>query len=715
MSDHPLSSYLTPYFVAKFKSLGVNTLDDLISYYPRKCIPAPQKVSISQLRIGDFATIKGVITESNTNVTRGKKRFDINVTDSTKTILCSFFISNNNYQKWLANNYVIGKRVIVQGVVRYYKKMQFIHPKIWILNEETENLIDLKSQYPITLYRANSQITSPLISMKIKECLQKCSYDDFPNIIPAYIREAHSLLRRFDAIKSIHEPETLEIYEKANRTLLFEEAFILQCVIAKKIKTIVKNKTKSYQVNIENSTKFEQVLGFELTDDQKKANNYISRKLAKTSQMRILLQGDVGAGKTVVALKAMLQVVYSGGQAVLVVPTQVLAVQHYKNIKSILEKMGSTQDISLLVSGIKNKKDVLGKIKSGESSIIVSTHAIFAEKIVFNELGLVVIDEQHRFGVDQRAKLFESDVTPHMLVMTATPIPRTVAMTIFGELDTITIKQLPKLRKDIKTFVVDENNESWVNRMFKRVREEIDDGKCAFIVCPKIDEKSYEQDEQTTDDLISLDSSHTDKKNIHSTYEISEKLRNMSLFKDVSIEVLHSKIEKEKKDEILEKLQNGQTKIVVSTTVIEVGIDIKNASTIIIFNAERFGISTLHQLRGRIGRSNIEAICFLVDGGAQSETAPMRLKTVASTTDGFELAKADLEIRGEGNILGKKQSGLSSAFKLLRAIKNERIICEAKKQAEDLYLQNSTLEGLDELKKAISDIEATYENFMIRF
>jgi ATP-dependent DNA helicase RecG len=460
---------------------------------------------------------------------------------------------------------------------------------------------------------------------------------------------------------------------------------------------------------------FDRALPFALTEGQREVGSEISGDLARDVPMQRLLQGDVGSGKTVVAVRAMLDVVAAGGQAVLLAPTEVLAAQHASGIRRLLGPLadadtllgGGAPDATSLVlltgsARSAQRREVLDAIVAGRAGLIVGTHALLEESVEFHRLGLVVIDEQHRFGVEQRAALAQrapDGTHPHVLVMTATPIPRTVAMTVFGDLDISTLAQVPAGRAEVMTHVVDPKSQPrHVDRLWERAGEEIAAGHRVFVVCPRIDAKDKDKD----DDETSAD--------IATVEDVLVEAR--SRLPNARIEPLHGRMSAEEKDTVMSGLSNGTIDLVVSTTVIEVGVDIPDATMMVVFDADRFGISQLHQLRGRIGRGSLPGVCLLVSGAQAGSPTLERLDAVASTRDGFELAQRDLEIRREGDVLGGSQSGVRSSLRLLRVVEDAEVIEQARAVAERIIATDPELTEHRELRAAMTALDAEQAEFM---
>jgi ATP-dependent DNA helicase RecG len=517
--------------------------------------------------------------------------------------------------------------------------------------------------------------------------------DDDP--IPTVVRAEHGFVGLREAYEGIHRPGSVDQLEAARRRLRFEEALVVQTVLARKRADSEELPATPRPARSGGLlTAFDGRLPFTLTAGQLAVGDTISAELARTHPMHRLLQGEVGSGKTVVALRAMLQTVDAGGQAVLLAPTEVLAAQHHRSIAAMLGPLAragmldgaaEATRVRLLTGslGARARREALLDAASGEAGIVVGTHALLEDKVQFAELGLVVVDEQHRFGVEQRALLNAKagDQRPHVLVMTATPIPRTVAMTVFGDLETSTLTELPAGRQPIQTNVVPAGERpSWLARCWERVREEVAEGRQAYVVCSRIGDEQDAREAQPDDaglPPVAVIDLHAEL----STDQLA----------GLRVEPLHGRMTPEDKDDVMTRFAAGALDVLVATTVIEVGVDVPNASTMVVMDAERFGLSQLHQLRGRVGRGGLPGLCLLVTRSPSGSPSRERLAAVASTTDGFELAQLDLRTRREGDVLGVTQSGRRSGLQLLSVIDHEDVIVEARACAETIVRSDPML------------------------
>lgn len=658
---------------------------------------------------------------------------------------------------------------------------------------------------PRPVYHANSRISSEHIHESIEKCMDALCGDEYaaaraagamqqdgapdaqngesdlpqadreartealavavPDIMPERFRAEHGLMHRAEAFMAIHDPQDRRRFDEALRTLRYEEALVCQTALVQSRDSSRKSKaTACADTRLKDD--FVASLPFTLTDGQQRVIDDISSDMARDYPMQRLLQGEVGSGKTVVAVAAMMQAVGSGKQAVLVAPTQVLAEQHYESICGMVDRMrdaaqsgesnektthngtvdkggqvdagdgtasqdgGQPADIPvlLLTGGMRLavRRRVLAAAASGKPCIVVATHAAFSKTFQAPNLALAVIDEQHRFGVEQRESLNgKGSKAPHLLVMTATPIPRTAAMTWFGDLDISWLTELPGGRKPIRTFIVPEENGSLMAEMFGLIRHRIDAGERAYVVCPRIDASSEDADTadgvddaevgSAFDDMYDLgedDAQREQRPPLHAVAEIAERLRSLPQFAGIRIATLTGRDDDATKAQVMADFEAGVTPILVATTVIEVGVDVAQASCMVIFDADRYGLSQLHQLRGRVGRGGTESGAFLISRAPEGSDAAKRLEVISGTLDGAEIAQADLEFRGAGDVLGDAQSGGKSGLKLLRVVKDVKIIEDARAEALKLVAEDSALQDYVQLAGAVLDFTRGNETFL---
>jgi len=683
---------LKPIEKRAFKKVGVETVYDALFFTPKKYEDRRLK-KLSQLKDGDTALLK-LTVEDIKKIKKGKLKVKV-VLRQGNVKINAYFVHDKPF---LFTFFRKGKEVYLFGKVsKYGKEISMVQPQIF--NEFDPIIMD--RIVPVYSLRGDSSVktTSQTINhlrrgvyKTLKEFLPA-----FPEYIPQEILNRYNLYPIKKAIKEIHFPpedesiQTLERFEtKAQTRVIFDELFILELAQSYRKALIKQNPAPVIQTPTDFIQKFQSVLPFELTEDQKKALKDILTDISKPYPMNRMVQGDVGSGKTMVAVGSALAVALAGKQVAVMTPTEILSQQHYINFKKILEKFNIP--VYLLTGSLstKEKREIHQKIKTGEAKVVIGTHALIQEGVEFKELAMVIVDEQHRFGVEQRKALMEkSKQMPHTLVMTATPIPRTLTLALYGDLDVSIIRQMPKGRKPVKTFIYYERERRFV---FDTVRKELDKGRQAFVVYPLIEE--------------------TEKMDLKSAEE-GFKLWSEA-FPDKKVLLLHGKMSQEEKDEIMEKFKNREGDILVSTTVIEVGIDIPNATVMVIEEAYRFGLSQIHQLRGRVGRGQYEGYCFLMlpdkflynlqdpEEEKKRKKTLERLKILVKTTDGFEIAEADLKLRGGGDIAGTSQSG-KFMFQVadFSRERDKKILEVAKKEAERLMAEDPFLGRHPSLKELV--------------
>ena len=537
-----------------------------------------------------------------------------------------------------------------------------------------------------------------------------------PDVLTEPVREAKQLMHRAQAFCAIHEPQSVADFKRAIGTMRYEEAFVCQCaLLMARNRAATSNAYPCADVQLRDG--YIERLPFALTNGQREVIDAIGIDMGRAHPMQRLLQGEVGSGKTVVAVAAMLQAVGSGHQAVLVAPTQVLAEQHFQSISA---SVGDLVPVHLLTGGMKlaARRKVLAAAASGEPCIVVATHAAFSKSFQAPNLALAVIDEQHRFGVEQRETLrAKSERDPHLLVMTATPIPRTAAMTWFGDLDISWLTELPGGRKPIRTFVIPEGDARVMSDMFWHIRRRIDAGERAYIICPRIEPSDTEDGggEADAPELLSdaaLGDTGEPRPPLHAVVEIAQRLRSLPQFNGVRLCTLTGRDDDATKAQVMADFESGETPVMVATTVVEVGVDVPQASCITIFDADRYGLSQLHQLRGRVGRGGTDSWAFLVSRAEPGTIAQERLEVIAGSLDGAEIASRDLELRGAGDVLGDAQSGGKSSLKLLRVVQDARMIADARARAQELLAHDPGLEGHVQLAGAVLDFTRGNEQYL---
>ena len=681
------------------KSLGLHTVGDLLSHYPRRYAQRGVLTALTDLPLDENVTIVAEVLTTETRSMKAKKGsiFEVRITDGQGILALTFF-----NQPWRADELRRGARGIFSGKVGEYKGMrQLAHPDYELFKPDEMDVADdaerAKSwaELPIPIYAATSTVASWQIQKSIEVILDTLPALDDP--VPDEVRTWRKLMPYAKALELIHRPLTDADAYGARKSLRFQEAFVLQSALLRE-RAVLRETAATPRIQGDLLDDFDAALPFARTGDQERVGYEISRDLAEGVPMNRLVQGEVGSGKTLVALRAMLAVAESGGQSALLAPTEVLAHQHFRSIVKTLGPRLTEKLRPTILTGqlpiAERRKTLLG-IVAGASRIVIGTHALLGDKVEFIDLGLVVVDEQHRFGVEQRESLRQKGATPpHVLVLTATPIPRTVAMTVFGDLDVSTIAELPSGRSPIVSHVV--TNKSLYDRAWHRAAEEIAKGHQVFVVCPAIDETQVELDESLEEE----DGEHVKHKPANVTQTLAELKANPALV-GARIAPLHGRMTSDEKDATMQAFAAGEIDVLVATTVIEVGVDVPNASTMIILDADRFGVSQLHQLRGRVGRGGVPGLCLMVTRAEPESLARERVEAVASTLDGFELAQKDLELRREGNVLGTGQSGGRSSLRLLRVVKDGDLITEARELASKVLADDPKLEQHPALREAL--------------
>ncbi len=684
------------------KAFEIRTVGDLLRHYPRRYFERGELADLSELRPGEQVTVQVRVVKVDAHQIRPKlHKTDVTVTDGTGRLVATFF-----NQKHLPRVLAPEMEIMLAGEVeRFRGKLQLKQPDIALgANGLVEDAGKLVPVYPAT-----KSLQSWALRRSIAHALH---VTDVLETMPAELLERRGLVGRADALRMIHEPEDFGDVERARERLRYDEAFVLQVVLAQRRNLLALEPAKARAARAGGLLEaFDASLPFELTAGQREVGARLLADLARDVPMHRLLQGEVGSGKTVVALRAMLAVVDSGGQAALLAPTEVLAQQHARSIAALLGPLGQGGQLGAaeeatkiaLVTGSMSaaaRRSTLLDIGIGDAGIVIGTHALLENTVRFFDLGLVVVDEQHRFGVEQRDALrSKADTPPHVLVMTATPIPRTVAMTVYGDLETSTLTELPAGRQPISTTVVPTADKpGWLERVWARAREEVAAGRQVYVVCPRIDGGDDEQVGDLTE--------HGDGWAATATVvDIAPMLSNGPL-EGLRIDMLHGRMAADAKDEVMQRFAAGNADVLVATTVIEVGVDVPNATAMIVLDADRFGISQLHQLRGRIGRGAHAGVCLLVTGAEAGTAARERLEGVAATLDGFQLARLDLEQRREGDVLGQSQSGRRSQLKLLRLLRDEDVIEMARADAIALVEADPTLDRHERLRDAAEALAA---------
>ncbi|MET1042909.1 MAG: ATP-dependent DNA helicase RecG [Microbacteriaceae bacterium] len=729
--DSKLSTALGGRTAAAFaRALGVRTIGDLLNHYPRRYARRGELTALAELEIGADVTIVAEVLSVSSRDMKARKGsiLEVKISDGRGILTLTFFS-----QPWRQNELKPGVRGIFAGKVGEYRGLrQLAHPNYELFDTElpVEGAAAKRwAQQPIPIYPATAAVASWQITKAIGVVLDTLPPLEDP--VPDLVRAERQLLPYGKALELIHRPEKDADWGAARSSLRFQEAFVLQAALLRQ-RAALRAQPAEPRLAGPLAAGFDGALPFTLTADQQLVGEEIARDLASPTPMNRLVQGEVGSGKTLVALRAMLAVADSGGQSALLAPTEVLAAQHLRSIVKTLGPDLAARLRPTLITGqlstAERKKALLAAV-SGGASIVIGTHALLSDTVSFVDLGLVVVDEQHRFGVEQREALRLKGATPpHVLVLTATPIPRTVAMTVFGDLDVSTIAELPSGRIPISSFVVPlAEKPGWVNRVWERTAEELAIGRQAFVVCPAID-ATVSEPADAPENAEPADASTAGGANtataaaaspapapaapVANVTEVTASLRNNPTLAGRRIEALHGRMPSDTKDSLMREFAAGRVDVLVATTVIEVGVDVPNASTMVILDADRFGVSQLHQLRGRVGRGSVPGVCLFVTRAEQESLARERVEAVAATLDGFDLAQIDLELRREGDVLGSVQSGGRSSLRLLRVATDGDLISDARELAAAVLENDPTLSRhpalLDALARRLDESEQAF-------
>lgn len=665
------------------KKKGIETVRDLLELYPRAYEDRRAARSISSLQAGDYVGLTAhVLRVSAIPMGRTKRKiYDVALRDETGVIHCKYF--RVPYRGYFDRFQPHTKVRVVGKVTLYRNNLEFHHPEISEIKENESEKDEL-----IPIYSETEGLTSKKLQTIIKSAIDSLDlrrgHEDIERI-PKWILRKYKLPSLSESIQLLHQPkmgleqEYLDRKTPYHHRVIFDEFFNLEMILASRKKGVQSREAPAIKINKDLELQFLNALPFELTGAQQRVIEEIKSDVSTNVPMNRLVQGDVGSGKTMVALITALHAIDSNLQVALMAPTEILAQQHYQNAKKVLSPMGF--DVAFLSGQLKTaeKRDVLERVQSGSAQLVVGTHALIQQGVEFKDLGLVIVDEQHRFGVEQRSGLRQKGKSPHFLLMTATPIPRSLAMTVYGDLDCSIIDELPKGRQPIVTRVTNPNKKS---KVISFVRDHLQKGRQAYIIFPLVEES----------EKIDLKSAVTE----------FEHLKNE--FSEFRLGLLHGKMKAEEKDKIMEEFRDHKLDILVSTTVIEVGVDVPNANIMWIEHAERFGLSQLHQLRGRVGRGEHKSYCILMMGWAKSPEAMERVQIMETTADGFKIAEHDLEIRGPGEFLGVRQSGLPG-FKMANLVRDLDILKEARTAAFELLDQDPKMKKADH-QKLKADIEA---------
>ena len=791
--------------VSALKALGVVTVGDALTYYPFRITDPMQVTTIAGIRLGEPCAFAARVDQVRLVPLSGHRGFRLDVMVDDAAFVSSqggtplavrlvFFSHKKPYMDWMVRRLQVGADLVVAGEPGIYMdQLQFTHPETLVVADADREVLadatrpDVASldealervRRPRPVYHASSRISSDHIHDVILGFLRLLAQADgveeeqpsaevridpealgraIPDVLPEQVRVDQGLMHRARALLGMHAPESPEDFAAARKTLRYEEAFVSQTAL---LQTRRQTQQQPTYPCVDSGAdrpdtlpaRFIDSLPFQLTDGQRQVINDIGVDMAKDQPMQRLLQGEVGSGKTVVALAAMLQAVQAGHQAVLVAPTQVLAEQHYASIGGMLKAMGTdvtatavegrhkpvdnvtmirmtdqlVLPLVLLTGGMRlaQRRSALAVSASGRPCIVIATHAAFSKTFQAPNLALTVIDEQHRFGVEQREELRrKSDRVPHLLIMTATPIPRTAAMTWFGDLDISALTELPSNRKPVRTHVIAESDGATMGAMFLHLRRRIEAGERAYVICARIDDEddpsvsSDRSGQSSVSDsqpelLVEEGQGDGQRPPLHSVAEMSQRLAALPQFQGIAMATLTGRDDDATKNAVMADFASGRTPLLVATTVVEVGVDVPQASCIVIFDADRFGLSQLHQLRGRVGRGGTDSWAFLISRAPEDSPAAVRLEVIRDTTDGAKIAEEDIRIRGAGDVLGDAQSGGHSSLKLLRVVTDAPMIARARTQAGQLLESDPALVGQSELAGAVLDFMRGNEGFLV--
>ncbi|WNF29849.1 ATP-dependent DNA helicase RecG [Streptomyces sp. C11-1] len=700
--------------------LDLHTVGDLLHHYPRRYEERGKLTALADLPLDEHVTVVAQVADARIlmfNNGRGK-RLEVTLTDGSGRLQLVFFGHGVHKPH---KELLPGRQAMFAGKVSVFnRKMQLAHPTYQLLDasdaDEATEAVDAFAGRLLPIYPACKQLDSWRIAKAVDAVLP--SARDAVDPLPDSLREGRGFTPLPEALLKVHRPQTKADIEDARARLKWDEAFVLQVALARRryadtqLPAVARRPVADGLLDA-----FDAKLPFTLTEGQQKVSKEIFDDLATEHPMHRLLQGEVGSGKTMVALRAMLTVVDAGGQAAMLAPTEVLAQQHHRSITEMMGELaeggmlgGSDRGTKVVLltgsMGMAARRQALLDLVTGEAGIVIGTHALIEDKVQFHDLGLVVVDEQHRFGVEQRDALrSKGKQPPHLLVMTATPIPRTVAMTVFGDLETSVLDQLPAGRSPIASHVVPAKDKPhFLSRAWERVREEVGHGHQAYVVCPRIGDEAEEAEGKGVKKAKAKKAAPEadgDKRPPLAVLEIAEQLRTGALA-GLGVEVLHGRMPPDEKDDVMRRFAAGAVDVLVATTVIEVGVNVPNATAMVIMDADRFGVSQLHQLRGRVGRGSAPGLCLLVSEAHEASPARARLSAVAATLDGFELSRIDLEQRREGDVLGQAQSGVRSSLRMLTVIDDEEVIAAAREEAVAIVAADPELERLPELRTALA-------------
>ncbi len=689
--------------------LDLHTAGDLVYHFPRRYEERGASSDIRSLQVGEQVTLMARVERTSVRPMRARRGSMLEITvgdDSGATLTCTFF-----NQAWREKDLKPGRWGLFAGKVTEFRGTRQLNgPEYMLFGTDAAEANDEIEEFAgamIPVYPAAAAVPTWVIARSVRVVLDQFTPPDDP--LPSAVRANRNLIGLGRALTEIHRPTSQEDLAKAKRRLKWDEAFAVQVTLAQRRARAALSPAMARPRRPDGLlAAFDAVMPFELTEGQQRVGEEIAADLGGAHPMHRLLQGEVGSGKTLVAVRAMLQAVDAGAQAALLAPTEVLATQHHRGIAALLGPLGRAGELDgdpagtriALVTGSLGaaaKRRVLAEVADGGAGIVVGTHALLYQGVDFHDLGLVVVDEQHRFGVEQRDALrAKAGQPPHVLVMTATPIPRTVAMTVYGDLEVSTLSQLPRGRSPIASHVVPAaERPAYLDRAWRRIREEVAAGHQAYVVCPRIGAVTSDADEEPPGDDESA------RRPPLAVTEVGPLLAEGPLA-GLRIGILHGKLPADEKDAVMRTFAAGDLDVLIATTVIEVGVDVPNSTVMVILDADRFGVSQLHQLRGRVGRGSAPGLCLLVTEAPEGSAARERLDAVASTTDGFKLAELDLEQRREGDVLGASQSGRRSHLRLLSLLRDQKLIEDARAEAAELIADDPALTGFPALAASVA-------------
>lgn len=712
--------------------LNIASVEDLLRHYPRRYARRGELSNLASLRVGETVTVFAEVQSSRSRPLkqRGMSMLEVVVTDGTGRLSLTFF-----RQAWREKHLTAGRRGMFSGKVTEFRGIrQLAHPEYVLApfgdDIEPEAVAAFANEI-IPIYPASASLPSWRVAACVELALPHAA--ELIDPVPQELRQSEDMPDLATALTFAHRPTSDQQISSAIAKLKFDEAFVLQAEMLRRraenrcVAAISRNRATDGLL-----TRFDASIPFPMTGSQVRVGEEIFADLSRTHPMQRLLQGEVGSGKTLVALRAMLAVVDSGGQAAMLAPTEVLASQHFDSIRSLLGPLSGegivsapgTVTVTLLTGSMSTsaRRQALLEIQSGSAGIVVGTHALIQDAVGFADLGLVVVDEQHRFGVEQRARLLEKagGMRPHQLVMTATPIPRTVAMTVFSDLDVSTLDELPPGRAPISTHVVSAAEQPHhMTRVWERIREEVALGRKAYVVCPQIGEMATPKKPRPASSSADVsDVGDADVLQRTSAVELFERLSSAELA-DLRVGLLHGRQRSDEKDATMRRFAASATDsealdVLVSTTVVEVGVDVPTASVMVIMDADVFGVSQLHQLRGRVGRGGLPGLCLLITQAHSDAQSAERLQMVASTMDGFALSEYDLTVRREGDVLGADQSGRTSSLRLLQVLADQDIVLAAREAAARILDQDPGLNAHSPLRQAMDRLNADAAEYLAK-